>query len=163
MLNLVGVSDALSRIRRIIHAIAPLDTTVLITGETGTGKEIVANLLHKHSNRSSFVTLNCAAFQADLFESELFGHIKGAFTGAFRSKVGIAETVKNGTLFLDEVGECPIQLQPKLLRLIEYRDFRPVGSTVTKHCSARFIFASNADLLAKKLFRRVKSLCTECM
>ena len=128
--------------------IAPFDTNVLITGESGTGKEVLAKFIHKNSKRADkpFVAINCGAIPADLLESELFGYKKGAFTGATSDKKGIVQEAEGGTLFLDEIGELPLNLQVKLLRLIQNKEFIPVGDTNPKKVDIRIISATNRDL-----------------
>jgi formate hydrogenlyase transcriptional activator len=146
--DIVGKSHALKLVLREIETVAPAGSTVLIYGETGTGKELIARALHNLSSRKSnaFVKLNCAAIPTGLLESELFGHEKGAFTGAISQRVGRFELAHRGTIFLDEVGEIPLELQPKLLRVLQEREFERLGSTRTLRTDARLIAATNRDL-----------------
>ncbi len=148
--EIVGNSMVLRRALRRVEAVGPTDSTVLIYGETGSGKELIARAVHKLSQRSShaFVKLNCAAIPTGLLESELFGHEKGAFTGAIAQRIGRFELASAGTIFLDEVGEIPLELQPKLLRVLQEREFERLGSSRTLHTSARLIAATNRDLNA---------------
>jgi formate hydrogenlyase transcriptional activator len=146
--EIIGRSRALGRVLREIETVAPTDSTVLISGETGSGKELVARAIHQSSTRHDhpFVKLNCAAIPTGLLESELFGHEKGAFTGAIAQRIGRFELASRGTVFLDEIGEMPLELQPKLLRVIQEREFERLGSTRTLRTNARLIAATNSDL-----------------
>jgi len=146
--DIVGTSKALQRVLKEVETVAPTDSTVLVYGETGTGKELIARALHNLSARKSnaFVKLNCAAIPTGLLESELFGHEKGAFTGAISQRVGRFEVAHRGTIFLDEIGEIPLELQPKLLRVLQEREFERLGSSRTLRSDARLIAATNRDL-----------------
>jgi len=148
--NMVGDSTAINALRRSIGRVAANDTTVLIVGPTGTGKELVACSLHGQSGRSNgpFVAINCAALTETLLESELFGHEKGAFTGASGTKTGLLEAAQGGTVFLDEIGEMPLTLQPKLLRVMQNRELQRVGGTQTILLDVRVVAATNRDLQA---------------
>jgi len=148
--EIIGTSAALRRVLHQVELVAPTDATVLLVGETGTGKEVLARAIHRLSRRSAqaFVTLNCAAIPTGLLESELFGHEKGAFTGAIAQRIGRFELAQRGTLFLDEVGEIPLEVQPKLLRVLQEREFERLGSTRTLRTEARLIAATNRDLAA---------------
>jgi formate hydrogenlyase transcriptional activator len=141
-----------------VRTVAPTDSTALIEGETGTGKELIARAIHEHSTRRDgpFTKLNCAAIPLGLLESELFGHERGAFTGAVARKVGRFEAADCGTLFLDEIGDIPIELQPKLLRVLQGGEFERLGSTQTRRANVRLVAATNKDLgklVAQNQFR----------
>jgi formate hydrogenlyase transcriptional activator len=146
--QIVGDSPALRQVLELVQTVAPSDSTVLLLGETGTGKELIARAIHDHSRRENrtFVKLNCAAIPTGLFESELFGHEKGAFTGAISQKVGRLELADQGTLFLDEVGDVPLEIQAKLLRVLQEREFERLGSTRTKKVDVRLVAATNRNL-----------------
>ena len=146
--QIVGDSPALKHVLELVETVAPSDSTVLLLGETGTGKELIARAIHDHSRRKNrtFVKLNCAAIPTGLFESELFGHERGAFTGAISQKMGRLELADQGTLFLDEVGDVPLEIQPKLLRALQEREFERLGSTRTKKVNVRMVAATNRDL-----------------
>src|SRR5712671_2976465 len=148
-LRIVGNSAALQRVLRLAHVVAPTDATVLIQGETGTGKELIAEAIHEWSDRSSgpFVKVNCAAIPAGLLESELFGHERGAYTGAFARSLGRFERANKGTLFLDEIGDLPLELQPKLLRVMQERQFERLGGIATIRTDVRVICATHRNLM----------------
>ena len=145
---LVGESRAMDDVDRIIRLVGPRRCTVLITGETGTGKEMAARAIHMASPRAAqpLVAVNCSALPENLLEAELFGHVKGAFTGAVQQRIGRFEQAHNGTLFLDEIGELPLDLQAKLLRVLQEREFQRLGSSETVRVDVRVIAASNVDL-----------------
>jgi len=146
--QIIGTSAALELVLGQVERVAPTDATVLVLGETGTGKELIARAIHQLSSRCgrAFVKLNCSAIPMDLLESELFGHEKGAFTGAVAQKVGRFELAHRGTLFLDEVGDIPLALQPKLLRVLQEQEFERLGGTETHRVDARVLAATNRDL-----------------
>jgi DNA-binding NtrC family response regulator len=156
--DIVGASPGLKAVLRLVEVVAPTGSTVFIRGETGTGKELVARSVHNLSSRANraFVKVNCAAIPSGLLESELFGHERGAFTGAVTQKIGRFELADGGTLFLDEVGDIPLELQPKLLRVLQEQEFERLGSTRTLHVDVRLVAATNRDLaqmVEKKQFR----------
>ena len=146
--GIVGASMSLREVLELVRTVAPTDSTALIEGETGTGKELIARAIHNISARSGqpFVKLNCAAIPFDLLESELFGHEKGAFTGAIAQKIGRFEMADKGTLFLDEIGDLPLALQPKLLRVLQEQEFERVGSGRTHRINVRLVAATHQDL-----------------
>jgi formate hydrogenlyase transcriptional activator len=146
--QIIGNSAALKNVLELVETVAPSDSTVLLLGETGTGKELIARAIHDRSRRKerTFVKLNCAAIPTGLLESELFGHEKGAFTGAISQKAGRLELADQGTLFLDEVGDIPIEIQPKLLRALQEREFERLGSTHTRKVNVRLVAATNREL-----------------
>jgi len=157
-LDLIGSSPKFRAVLTDVNRIAPVDSAVLIQGETGTGKEVIARAIHEASPRRNhrFVPLNCAAIPSALLESELFGHERGAFTGAWAQTKGRFQMADGGTLFLDEIGDMPLELQPKLLRALQEREFERLGSTETVRVNVRVVAATNqdlAELVAKKLFR----------
>jgi len=156
--EIVGSSQALREVLDQVRTVAITDSTVLIEGETGTGKEVIASAVHAYSNRRNrpFVKLNCAAIPLELLESELFGHEKGAFTGAVAQRMGRFEAANGGTLFLDEIGDIPLGLQTKLLRVLQEQEFERLGSTYTRRVDVRIVAATNQDLVslvAQKQFR----------
>ena len=146
--QIIGHSSALETVLEQVERVAPTDSTVIIQGETGTGKELIAHAIHNLSSRFGrpFVRLNCAAIPLDLLESELFGHEKGAFTGAIAQKIGRFELADKGTLFLDEIGDIPPALQPKLLRVLQEQEFERLGSARTHQVDVRLVAATNRDL-----------------
>jgi len=146
--QIIGSSPALRHVLQLVETVAPSDSTVLLLGETGTGKELIARAIHERSRRKgrTFVKLNCAAIPTGLLESELFGHEKGAFTGAIGQKIGRMELADQGTLFLDEVGDIPSEIQPKLLRVLQEREFERLGGTHTRKVNVRLVAATNRDL-----------------
>jgi formate hydrogenlyase transcriptional activator len=154
--QIIGRSSALEAVLEQVERVAPTDSTVLVEGETGTGKELIARAIHNISSRCGrpFVKLNCAAIPLDLLESELFGHEKGAFTGAIAQKIGRFELADKGTLFLDEVGDIPQALQPKLLRVLQEQEFERLGSNRTHQVDVRLVAATNRDL--KEMVKRGK-------
>jgi transcriptional regulator with GAF, ATPase, and Fis domain len=157
-LDLIGSSPKFQALMRVVDTVAPVDSAVLIQGETGTGKEVIAKAIHEASPRrhNRFIALNCAAIPSALLESELFGHERGAFTGACTQTKGRFQMADGGTLFLDEIGDMPLELQPKLLRALQEREFERLGSSQTVRVNVRVIAATNQDLgqlVAKKLFR----------
>ncbi|MCM2280362.1 MAG: sigma-54 dependent transcriptional regulator [Bdellovibrionaceae bacterium] len=156
--NIVGQSDEVRHVLEMVERVADSDSTVLVTGESGTGKELIAKAIHYNSPRANkpFIPINCGAIPAELLESELFGHVKGAFTGAIATRVGRFELASGGTIFLDEIGELSLSLQVKLLRVLQERRFEPVGSAKTQVADVRVIAATNVDLekaVAKGEFR----------
>src|SRR5208282_5874192 len=146
--GIVGQSPALRQVLQLVETVATGDSTVLLLGETGTGKELIARAIHNCSRRRDreFVKLNCAAIPSGLLESELFGHERGAFTGAITQKTGRVELADQGSLFLDEIGDIPLELQPKLLRVLQEREFERLGSTRTKKVDVRVVAATHRDL-----------------
>jgi formate hydrogenlyase transcriptional activator len=156
--GIIGQSSALRRVLQMVEHVAPGDSTVLLLGETGTGKELIARAIHNCSSRrgQSFAKINCAAIPSGLLESELFGHERGAFTGAITQKVGRLELADQGSLFLDEIGDIPLELQPKLLRVLQEREFERLGSTRTRRVDVRVVAATHRDLegmILEKQFR----------
>jgi formate hydrogenlyase transcriptional activator len=147
--TIIGTSAALRRVLAMVRVVAPTDATVLISGETGTGKELIAEAIHKCSSRSGgpFVKVNCAAIPEGLLESELFGHERGAYTGAVARGIGRFERANRGTLFLDEIGDLPLELQPKLLRVMQERQFERLGGVATIGTDVRVICATHRNLV----------------
>jgi len=168
---LIGSSDAIKSVIQEIRQVAPTTATVLITGPSGTGKELAARAVHRFSLRKSnpMITVNCTAISENVIESELFGHVKGAFTGAWKDKKGLVEEADGGTLFLDEIGDLGLSMQTKLLRLLQEGEYKPVGSTRTRHADIRFVAATNHDLEAdikngtfrEDLYYRLKVICLQ--
>ena len=146
--TIVGSSKEMEKVFEVIRKVADTEAAILITGESGTGKELIARSLHANSSRrdAPFVAINCAAIPRDLLESELFGHVKGAFTGAVKDKTGKFQLADGGTLFLDEVGELPLELQPKLLRALQEKEVEPVGGTKVRKLDVRVVSATNLDV-----------------
>jgi formate hydrogenlyase transcriptional activator len=156
--GIIGQSPALQAVLRLVEKVAASDSTVLLLGETGTGKDLIAHAIHNCSRRRhrAFVKLNCAAIPTGLLESELFGHERGAFTGALTQKLGRLEIANEGTLFLDEIGDIPLELQPKLLRVLQEREFERLGSTHTKKVDVRIVAATHRpleEMIVENLFR----------
>ncbi|MGA2236325.1 MAG: sigma 54-interacting transcriptional regulator [Terriglobales bacterium] len=156
--GIVGQSPALREVLQLVEMVAGTDSTVLLLGETGTGKELIARAIHERSRRKdrNFVKLSCAAIPTGLLESELFGHERGAFTGAITQKIGRLELADQGSLFLDEIGDIPLELQPKLLRVLQEREFERLGSTRTKEVNVRVVAATHRNLeemILEKQFR----------
>ena len=157
--GIIGRSDSIQQVLEMVSQVAPVDISVLVTGESGTGKEMIAKSLHQNSKRSNelLVTVNCGAIPAGIIESELFGHKKGAYTDARDDRKGYFETANKGTIFLDEIGETPLETQVKLLRVLESGEFTPVGASKMKKTDVRVIAATNknlADLVSKNQFRQ---------
>lgn len=156
--GIIGQSAALREVLQLVEMVAPSDSTVLLVGETGTGKDLIAHAIHNRSRRAKqpFVKLNCAAIPAGLLESELFGHERGAFTGAIAQKTGRLELADRGSLFLDEIGDLPLELQPKLLRVLQDKEFERLGSTRTRRVDVRVVAATNRaleEMIVEKQFR----------
>jgi len=156
--GIIGSSSGLRRVLQMVETVSWADSTVLLLGETGTGKELIARAIHGHSARRDrpFVKLNCAAIPTGLLESELFGHERGSFTGAIAQKIGRLELAHQGSLFLDEIGDIPLELQPKLLRVLQEREFERLGSTRTQKVDVRIVAATHRDLegmILEKQFR----------
>lgn len=157
--TIIGKSKAIEQVIDLAKKVAKTNSTVLLTGETGTGKEVFAQAIHENSSHAnkSFVALNCSTFSKEILESELFGHKQGAFTGAIKDKKGFIEEANGGTLFLDEIGEMPLELQAKLLRVLETNEFIPIGDTTPKKSNFRLIAATNRDLKAESEAHRFRS------
>jgi DNA-binding NtrC family response regulator len=166
--GMVGRAKAMRQLHQLIKSVAPTDANVLITGENGTGKEVVAQAIHENSKRAKgpFIKVNCAAIPTELIESELFGHKRGAFTGAVNDKMGLMESANNGTLLLDEIGELTANIQVKLLRVLQDREFRPVGSTKLLRPNFRLLSSTNVNVenalkdgrLREDLYFRINTL-----
>ena len=157
--EMIGGSAALATVRRLVAQVAPIDSTVLVLGETGTGKELVARAIHRLSNRRErpLIKVNCATIPPSLAESELFGHERGAFTGAVQRRIGRFELANKGTLFLDEIGELPLDVQVKLLRVLQEQEFERVGGTQTIRVDVRLVAATSRDLEAEVAAGRFRS------
>jgi formate hydrogenlyase transcriptional activator len=157
--GIIGQSSVLRRVLQMVEQVAPGDSTVLLLGETGTGKELIARAIHNCSSRrgQSFTKVNCAAIPTGLLESELFGHERGAFTGAITQKVGRLELADQGSVFLDEIGDIPLELQPKLLRVLQEREFERLGSTRTRRVDVRVVAATHRDLEGMIVERQFRS------
>jgi len=157
--RIIGERRGLRRILDLVRTVAPTDTAVLITGETGTGKELIARAIHQHSLRSRgpFLKVNCAAIPAGLLENELFGHERGAFTGACTRTDGRFQLANQGTIFLDEIGDLPLELQPKLLRVSQEQEFERLGSSRTIRVNVRIIAATNVNLVEMVKERRFRA------
>lgn len=165
--HMIGKDPAMQRIFDMVRVVAKTESTLLIEGATGTGKDLLAKIIHSESKRSErpFVKVNCAAIPDNLLESEIFGYARGAFTGADRDKPGRFCEADTGTIFLDEIGDLPLSLQAKLLRVLEDREFYPLGSIKTQHVDVRIISATNRkleSLVAEKLFRRTSFIDSTC-
>jgi formate hydrogenlyase transcriptional activator len=157
--GVIGKSSVLRRLLQMVETVAGGDSTVLLLGETGTGKELIARAIHSHSPRKArpFVKLNCAAIPTGLLESELFGHERGSFTGAIAQKIGWFELAHQGSLFLDEIGDIPLELQPKILRALQEREFERLGSTRTQKVDVRIVAATHCDLEGMILDKQFRS------
>ena len=155
--NLIGISPAMKQVHRLISRMAKSRFPVLILGETGTGKEVVARAIHQIDGRGPFVVVDCSSLVGPLIESELFGYAKGAFTGAHSQKLGLLDTANGGTAFFDEIGELPVEMQQKLLRVLQEKEFRAIGGLATRSSNFRVIAATNRDLIKdveEKRFRQ---------